>query len=430
EERPEDEVEEVDRRGREQRRTHDWRAEDVPRARRKSAAPLGVGRRLDRRDAAQGERRDEKRDRVGDERDGRGEQLHKEAAEARAADERERTAPVQKRVRLDVAFARHERDEEGAVRDVEQDAERSRDETGDVQLRQRQRVEGVRDRDRGKRRGASEIGHDHHLAAATASVDPGPGVQREEQIRKEFRRRQKAHLGRARMQDEHADERQGDQRDLVADERDRLAGEEAAKAAVLTQQPWHETRPRSGAGLHGHCARRTVTSPLIDVARSSTSGASSAGGSSPSSTSELKSPLIARASTQTLEPWRMPMLMSPDIDWTLTLPAVTAPIRWSPEAVLTSTTPPASSTDTSPDAARAESFPSTRPSLASPEAVLTSASPSTDDTRTSPLAASTRASPATSSKSISPDAALASSDPNRPRPRKSAVALSLRTLAP
>src|SRR5204862_214613 len=304
-----------------------------------------------------------------------------------------------------------------------EDEERPEDEVEEVDRR-------GRDRDRGKRRGASEIGHDHHLAAATASVDPGPGVQREEQIRKEFRRRQKAHLGRARMQNEHADERQGDQRDLVADERDRLAGEEAAEVAVLTKQPWHETRPRSGAGLDGHCARRTVTSPLIDVARSSTRGASSAGGSSPSSTSDLKSPLIARASTQTLEPWRMPMLMSPDIDWTSTLPAATEPIRWSPEAVLTSTPPPASSTDTSPDAARAESFPSTRPSLASPEAVLTSASPSTDDTRTSPLAASTRASPATSSKSISPDAALASSDPNRPRPRKSAVALSPRTLAP
>jgi hypothetical protein len=65
------------------------------------------------------------------------------------------------------------------------------------------------------------------------AVDPGAGVQREEQVREQHRRAEVAHLRGARVQHEHAYQRQGDQRRLVAEERDRLAHPEAAEIALL-----------------------------------------------------------------------------------------------------------------------------------------------------------------------------------------------------
>src|SRR5438552_1678698 len=168
-------------------------------------------------------------------------------------------------------------------------------------------------------------------------------MQREEQVREQLCSAEEAHLRGARVQREHPDERQRDQRNLVAEERDRLADPEAAEVAQLERrrQPDQAPRRRGDQPRLTH-ARTTSTSPLIEAARSSTSGASSAGCSSPSSSSELRSPLIARASTHTFDPWRIPMLMSPDIDCSSTLPAVTPPMRWSPEAVLILPPTPAS----------------------------------------------------------------------------------------
>ena len=73
-----------------------------------------------------------------DKRDRRREDLHEQPAEARPADVREGAAAVQKRAGLEVALPRHERDEERAVRDVEEHAQRADQEAGDVELPQRQ----------------------------------------------------------------------------------------------------------------------------------------------------------------------------------------------------------------------------------------------------------------------------------------------------
>ena len=99
------------------------------------------------------------------------------------------------------------------------------------------------------------------------------------------------------MQDEDADERQRDPGHLIADERDRLSGEEAPEGHVLSQQDGHEPRrpKRQGQVSDGH-ARLTVTSPLIVRARKSTEGPPDSGGVSLTSSSEDMSPLIELAS--------------------------------------------------------------------------------------------------------------------------------------
>ena len=58
-------------------------------------------------------------------------ELHQHAADARPAHVRERAAAVQERFALDEALARDERDEERAVRDVEEDGERPDEERDD-----------------------------------------------------------------------------------------------------------------------------------------------------------------------------------------------------------------------------------------------------------------------------------------------------------
>ena len=89
EQRPEDEVEEVDRRGREQLRADDRRAPDVAHARLHVPALGRLGRRLLRVDRAHRQRREDERERVDDQRDRRREDLHEQAAEARPGDVRE-----------------------------------------------------------------------------------------------------------------------------------------------------------------------------------------------------------------------------------------------------------------------------------------------------------------------------------------------------
>src|SRR5437764_5622503 len=95
EKRPEDEVEEVDRRGREQRGADHTRAPEVLHPRLEVAALGLLGRRLGGIDRLHRERGGEERDRVRDERRRRGEDLYQQPAHAWAADERERTAAAQ-----------------------------------------------------------------------------------------------------------------------------------------------------------------------------------------------------------------------------------------------------------------------------------------------------------------------------------------------
>ena len=63
--------------------------------------------------------------------------------------------------------------------------------------------------------GAPEVGDDHRLAPPPPAIDPGAGVQGEEEARDQRCRSQVAHLGRVRMKRENADEWQCDQRDLI-----------------------------------------------------------------------------------------------------------------------------------------------------------------------------------------------------------------------
>ena len=93
-------------------------------------------------------------------------------------------------------------------------------------------------------------------------------------------------------------------------------------------------------------------SPLIAVARTSTSGPSPFGGASPTSSSELVSPLIDRASMKSFEPCLIPISMSPEAVWRLTSPCETLPISRSPEAVWILSDAAASSIETSPEAER------------------------------------------------------------------------------
>ena len=118
------------------------------------------------------------------------------------------------------------------------------DERDDVELLDPERVERVGERNRRDRRGSAEVAHDHQHPAAAATVDPRPGVQREEQVRDELRRDQIAHLRRVRVQHEHGGERDGDHRDLVAEERDRLAEPEPAEDEIPAQELGNEPHQR------------------------------------------------------------------------------------------------------------------------------------------------------------------------------------------
>src|SRR5437588_12429646 len=111
-------------------------------------------------------------------------------------------------------------------------------------------------------------------------------------------------------------------------------------------------------------------SPLIVLARRSTSGPSDATGASPSASSDDVSPLIDDASTCTVEPTRIPTTTSPDAERIDTSPSVTEPISTSPDAVLTEAPPADSRILTSPDADRTVDLPETVPSSTSPDALL------------------------------------------------------------
>src|SRR5205085_639883 len=264
---------------------------------------------------------------------------------------------------------------------------------------------------------------------------PCARVQREQKVRDQRRGDEVSHLGRARVQREHRDERQRDQRDLVADERDGLAEPEAAKLepAQHVRSTLEQTgAPREGgrAGAAVVHARTILTSPLIETARTSTTGPSTpVGSASPSSSSELVSPLSERASTHTFDPFAIPTSRSPEAVRSSTRPRTTAPSTTSPDAVETLTSLAASRTETSPEALLTFTKPATGPSVTSPEAVLTLASPPVDSMRTSPLADFTAASSVAPS-STSPEADSTATLPNRPRPYVSAEAACARRSAP
>ena len=199
-------------------------------------------------DAAQEERREDVGAGVEDERDRRGQGLDEHAARGRPRDVRERARPVDERLALDVALPGHDRDEQRRVSDPEDDCEGADEELGHEQLLDREDVERVRDRHARDHECAPEVRADHLPAPAATAVDPGARVEREEQVREEAGRGQVAHLGSAGIEHQHGRERQSDQRDLIADQRDRVRGEEAPELAVLPQERGDGPHVRADAG--------------------------------------------------------------------------------------------------------------------------------------------------------------------------------------
>ena len=87
------------------------------------------------------------------------------------------------------------------------------------------------------------------------------------------------------------------------------------------------------AAASAYSPRLRWTSPLIAVARISTSGPSPSDAASLTSSSEVVSPLIERASMKTFDPRLTPISMSPEADCSATWPVETLPTSWSPDAV-------------------------------------------------------------------------------------------------
>ena len=184
EEREEDEVEEVDRRGREQGRPHERRADHEANAA-ADAASLLVGRRLLRRDPPEQRRRAEERERVCQQRDGRRQRPHEQPGDARAGHIRERPAAVEERAPLDEPITRDDRDEQGRIGDVEEHAQRACRECDDEQVDVREASERVGERHRREQERPADVCGDHHVPPAAVAVDPRPGVEREQQVRRE-----------------------------------------------------------------------------------------------------------------------------------------------------------------------------------------------------------------------------------------------------
>jgi len=149
--------------------------------------------------------------------------LHEEAADTRAADERQCPAGVDQRVALDVLVLRHHGDEQRRVRDGEQHGERALREGHREELRQRQHVQRVAHRQRDEQREPAEIGGDHGAPPPATVVHPRARVQAEQQAWQPDQRSQVTHLGCAGVQHQDGGQRNGDAGDLVPEHRDRLA---------------------------------------------------------------------------------------------------------------------------------------------------------------------------------------------------------------
>jgi hypothetical protein len=222
----------------------------------RSRPPAGLGgRRLDGADAGQCRRRADERQRVEQQGTRGGQQGHQESGEALPAHVRHRPAAVQQRGALHILLGRHHRHEQRAVRDEEQHVEGTDPERDQVELREAEDAEQVRDRDRRGEDGPREVGDQHGAAALPPPVDPGAGQHREQQARQQCGGGEVAHLGGVRVQDEHGRQGYGQQGDLVAEQRHGLPGPEPAERRLAEQignPPRHRPADRSGP----RCAAR------------------------------------------------------------------------------------------------------------------------------------------------------------------------------
>ena len=268
--RPEREVEQIDDGDRHQHGAQHRVAGDEPGADHHRSLVMLRGLGLSRVDRAQEARRDQERDRVHGKRQRAGDGLHQQPGDARADDEGRRAAAVRQRVRLDVVLALDQVREHGVVGHEEQHAEDAGQEPDDVHLLDRQGVERVGDRDRRQQQPAADVGGDHRPPLVRAAIDPGAGVQREDQVGDQRRRRQVPHLRWRRVQHEDGRQRQRDDRHLVAEHRHRLADPEPAEVAQAEggrdPQP-HQAMPSSATAASRSSRPVTVTWPSLRPGR-------------------------------------------------------------------------------------------------------------------------------------------------------------------
>ncbi len=167
-------------------------------------------------------RRAEVRERVEEQRDRRCHRLDEDSGDGRPGDEGQRAAEAHLAVGVDDVPPRDDTDEERRPADVEHDREGPDSERDGVELGEAEHVERVGHRHRGEQQRPTDVGHDHELPPRLQPFDPDAGEEREEQVRHQLRGDEEAHLGRGRVQREDGDEREGQQRDLVAEHGDRL----------------------------------------------------------------------------------------------------------------------------------------------------------------------------------------------------------------
>ena len=140
-------------------------------------------------------------------------------------------------VAVDDLVSIDERRQVRLVGHVEEDGRAAVDEPDDVELPDRQDVQGEGDRDRDQRGRPDEVAGDEDRAS-TQAIDPDARWQAEEDERQELDRAEQAELERRDVQRRRRDDRQGEQRHLRPELADRLGRPElhevgvAKKAAV------------------------------------------------------------------------------------------------------------------------------------------------------------------------------------------------------
>lgn len=101
-----------------------------------------------------------------------------------------------------------------------------------VEMCDRHRTEGIRERDGHENDSTSEVARDHPASPASASIDPYAGVQREEQMPKPARSGKHAHLEWRSLDHDRCNQREGKQRELISEDRDRLPRPEVSEVGL------------------------------------------------------------------------------------------------------------------------------------------------------------------------------------------------------
>ena len=181
--------------------------------------------------------------RVEGDRERRADELDEEAGDGRPGDRRGRARELELRVALDQLVALDDARQVRLVGDVEEDLERARQEGDDVDLDEREPAAEEGDRDGCQEHRARDVGADEDRPPPHP-IDPHARRQREEDPGQEADDAQDAELEGLGAEDQRGQQRNAEQRDLVAELADRLAGPELHEVALPPQ-----ARPmRDGGG--------------------------------------------------------------------------------------------------------------------------------------------------------------------------------------